>query len=108
MDSEIEKVPVVRLGEEGRSNIEDIVAREFPLTIILNNQELVTLLCSPKDLNYLAIGSFLRRLTERIDRLEKQEAAATISLTSAELHSSRLRCWQQSRRCSTWHCHLPC
>ncbi len=56
MQNEIEKIPVLRLGEEGRSNIEDIVAREFPLTIILNNQELVTLLCSPKDLNYLAIG----------------------------------------------------
>ena len=36
-----------------------MVAREFPLTIILNNQELVTLLCSPKDLNYLTIGFLL-------------------------------------------------
>ena len=33
-----------------------MVTREFPLTIILNNQELVTLLCSPKNLDYLAIG----------------------------------------------------
>jgi FdhD protein len=32
------------------------VAREFPVTIILNGQELVTLLCSPKDLKYLAAG----------------------------------------------------
>ena len=56
MENDIETIPILRLTEEGRSNIEDVVAREFPLTIILNNQELVTLLCSPKDLNYLAIG----------------------------------------------------
>ncbi|MFQ5925010.1 MAG: formate dehydrogenase accessory sulfurtransferase FdhD, partial [Dehalococcoidia bacterium] len=31
-------------------------AKEFPFTIILDNQELVTLLCTPKDLKYLAIG----------------------------------------------------
>ena len=56
MDNEVEKVPILRLTQEGRSNIEDIVAREFPLTLILNNQELVTLLCSPMNLKYLAIG----------------------------------------------------
>ncbi|MBI4284189.1 MAG: formate dehydrogenase accessory sulfurtransferase FdhD [Chloroflexi bacterium] len=55
-ENEIARIPVWRLTEEGRSNIEDVVARESPLTIILNNQELVTLLCSPKDLRYLAIG----------------------------------------------------
>ncbi|MFC1966686.1 formate dehydrogenase accessory sulfurtransferase FdhD [Chloroflexota bacterium] len=56
METEIENVSILRLTEESRSNIEDVVAREFPLTIIMNNQELVTLLCSPKDLKYLAIG----------------------------------------------------
>ena len=56
MDDEVEKIPILRFTREGRSNIEDIVAREFPLTIILNNQELVTLLCSPTDLKHLAIG----------------------------------------------------
>jgi FdhD protein len=56
MDNEVEKIPILRFTEEGKSNIEDMVARELPLTIILNNQELVTLLCSPTDLKYLAIG----------------------------------------------------
>ncbi len=56
MGGEVEKIPILRLTEGGRNNIEDMVAREFPLTIILNNQELVTLLCSPTDLKYLAIG----------------------------------------------------
>ncbi len=56
MGGEVEKIPILRLTEGGRNNIEDMVAREFPLTIILNNQELVTLLCSPTDLKHLAIG----------------------------------------------------
>jgi len=56
MENAIERFPVLRLTEKGGSNIEDIVAREFPLTIVLNNQELVTLLCSPTNLKYLATG----------------------------------------------------
>ena len=56
LENEVAKIPVLRLTEESRSNIEDTVAREFPLTLIFNNQELVTMLCSPKDLRYLAIG----------------------------------------------------
>lgn len=56
MDSQTEKLPVLKLTETGRSSIEDMVAREFPLTIVLNNRELVTLLCSPANLKYLAVG----------------------------------------------------
>ena len=53
---EIEKLSIVRVTDEGEKEVEDVVAREFSLTIILNNQEIVTLLCSPSNLKYLAIG----------------------------------------------------
>ena len=56
MENEVERFPVVRLTRESRDNIEEVVARESPVTIILNNQELVTLLCSPENLEYLAVG----------------------------------------------------
>lgn len=56
MKNEVITVPITRLTEEGLSNLDDVVVREFPLTIIFNNQELVTLLCSPGDFNYLAAG----------------------------------------------------
>ena len=56
MDNEVEKIPILRFTEEGRRNIEDVVAREFPVTLILNDQELVTVLCSPKNLEYLVVG----------------------------------------------------
>lgn len=56
MDSQTEKFPVLRLSEKGRNSIEDVVAKESPLTIVLNNRELATLLCSPTNLKYLAVG----------------------------------------------------
>lgn len=59
MREETEKLSILRVTEQGRSRLEDVVVREFSLTIILNNQELVTLLCSPINLNYLAVGFLL-------------------------------------------------
>jgi FdhD protein len=56
MVSEVERVPILRLTEAGKNTTDDVVVREFLLTIVLNNQELVTLLCSPKSLDYLAVG----------------------------------------------------
>jgi len=56
MDNETEQFSILKLTERGSSSREDVVARESPLTIIFNNQELVTLLCSPTNLRYLAVG----------------------------------------------------
>ncbi len=39
-----------------KDEVKTAVAREAPLTIMVNNQEVITLLCTPSDLNYLAIG----------------------------------------------------
>ena len=71
MDSEIEKINILRLTEEGRENIEDVVVREFPITIVLNNEELVTMLCSPKNLDHLAVGFlFSEGLLESKDEIK--------------------------------------
>jgi FdhD protein len=56
---ELEELPILQFTGEKKSSIEKAVAREFSLTIVLNNQELVTLLCSPSDLEYLAVGFLL-------------------------------------------------
>ncbi|MBT9165679.1 MAG: Sulfurtransferase FdhD [Chloroflexi bacterium] len=56
MPEETETVSILRITEQDGTEMEDVVVREFPLTIILNNQELVTLLCSPTNLKYLALG----------------------------------------------------
>ncbi len=72
MENNIEKFPILRLTMEGESSIEEVVAREFPVTLILNDQELVTLLCSPEDLKYLAVGFlYSEGLLESKDEIKK-------------------------------------
>jgi FdhD protein len=72
MDNETEKFSILKLTERGSSSIDDVVAKEFPLTIILNNQELVTLLCSPMNLRYLAVGFlFSEGLIKSKDEIKK-------------------------------------
>ncbi len=56
MEDRTEKVNILRLNEDSASEIEDTVVREFPLTIFLNDQELVTMLCSPANQKELAVG----------------------------------------------------
>ena len=72
MENEIETFSILRVTKEGRSNVEETVARESALTIILNNRELVTLLCSPADLKSLAVGFLVSEgLLESKDEITK-------------------------------------
>jgi len=72
MDNETEKLSILKFTERGSSNVEDIVVKELPLTIILNNKELVTLLCSPANLRYLAVGFlFSESLLKNKDDIKK-------------------------------------
>ncbi len=50
------KISVEQYGQDKPVKTEVEVVREFPVTIILNNEELVTMLASPLDMNYLAAG----------------------------------------------------
>ena len=50
-------------------------AREFPLTIMLNGEQLVTVLCSPNDLEALAVG-FL--FSEGIIRAKEEITGLTL------------------------------
>jgi FdhD protein len=56
MINNTERLPISRVSEKGKDNTVDVVVTEFPLIITLNNYEVVTLLCSPANLKYLAIG----------------------------------------------------
>ena len=78
----IEKFPIVRVTEQERIELEDAVASEFSLTIILNNQELVILLCSPTKLEYLAAGYLfsegLIKSKSEIKEIELDEEKGTV------------------------------
>jgi len=52
----LDKIPIVRITEKTMRNDKDAVVVEFNLCIVLNNQELVTLICSPEKLEFLAAG----------------------------------------------------
>ncbi|OGO22445.1 MAG: formate dehydrogenase family accessory protein FdhD [Chloroflexi bacterium RBG_16_50_9] len=56
MESKVEEFSLLQFTEDGKREMVGAVAREYPLTIILNDEELVTLLCSPHHMNYLAVG----------------------------------------------------
>lgn len=55
----IKTIPIIQLTPEGAQSVQDEVAAEFPLTLYLEGEEWVTLLCSPDDLESLVYG-FLR------------------------------------------------
>lgn len=50
---------ILRLEGTRRTEIEDTLAAEYPLTIFLNGHEIVTTLCTPEHVDELALG-FLR------------------------------------------------
>lgn len=49
-------LPVVHITGTNREETRTAVASEFPLTVFLNDVELVTLLCTPSDMDNLAVG----------------------------------------------------
>lgn len=51
-----QRIQITRFTGTESSVIEDEIVRERALTIVLNGEELVTLLCSPGDFDYLAAG----------------------------------------------------
>src|SRR5512135_1272313 len=53
---EVKRLHLVRITEGRRERVVDIVVREYPLTIVFNGTELVTLLCTPTKLKQLAVG----------------------------------------------------
>ena len=49
-------VTIRQISSKGGEIERDAIIREIPFTILLNGQEVVTLLCTPQKLEYLAVG----------------------------------------------------
>ncbi|MDZ7333388.1 MAG: formate dehydrogenase accessory sulfurtransferase FdhD [candidate division KSB1 bacterium] len=56
MDDLLEKIAIVQIADDKRFELDDVVVKETPLTIFVNDEELVTLLCLPQHQKNLAIG----------------------------------------------------
>jgi len=63
-----EQYPVIRLRGKFHENIDDSVVTEFPLTIFLNKNEFVTVVCTPEHLIELSVGFlFSERIIDRAE-----------------------------------------
>ncbi|MEW5768505.1 MAG: formate dehydrogenase accessory sulfurtransferase FdhD [bacterium] len=67
----VKSIPITRITGEERKETSDTVVTEVPLTIILGEKQLVTLLCTPEFLKELVVGFLVSEgfLTER-DKLK--------------------------------------
>ncbi len=76
------KFTVLCVTEEGKRDLEDILARESSLSVILNGRELATLLCTPSNLDYLAVGFIasegLLRSKDEIKRITVDDKNGTV------------------------------
>ena len=79
----ITKLAILRVVEEDVNEIQDVVVREHSATIMLNSRKVVTLLCSPTKLEYLAAG-FL--LSEGL--IESRDDIITTTVTGDEQRST--------------------
>ncbi len=59
MGETTKEIKVLKAYVQERAEKMDVVAVEAPLTLVLNGQEFITLLCTPDQMEYLAVG-FLR------------------------------------------------
>jgi FdhD protein len=56
MIDESVRLPVIKVLGREKCHVEDAVAREVPITIYFNKEEIVTILCSPSQVKELTIG----------------------------------------------------
>ena len=94
-----QRLPIERLTAQGRQDAEDLVSRELALTIILDDQELATLLCSPTELEYLAIGFlFSEGLVGGRDEVKKITVDERRGVVWVETREGKERASQARRR----------
>ncbi len=58
-DDMTKKLAILRIVGQDRNEVEDVVVNEHSATIMINDEEVVTLLCSPTKLECLAAGFLL-------------------------------------------------
>ena len=47
---------ILRIDSRGKKEFKDSLTEEVPLTIFLNDEEVLTILCSPENLKELSLG----------------------------------------------------
>ncbi len=77
---------IIKIINNKKKKIKDIIVKEFPLKIFINGQEASTLLCSPDKLDYLVIGHLFSEniieSTKEIDliKINKHDGTVVVEL----------------------------
>ena len=83
-------LPTVRISGRTRTDTDEVVVREGAATIMVNNRELVTLLCSPVDLDCLAIGFLLSEGFCHFYPVDHKYSLVVPATTEVVIHDTRL------------------
>ena len=94
------KYNILKIDGENKNTVEDMVVLEYPFTIFIDDKEIVTLLCSPKSLEYLAIGflyseGFIKDYSEVDDiRIDEDRGRAYTRLKVKKTSNEKLQ-WKK-------------
>jgi FdhD protein len=81
-DERIDRLRITKVSSGKKEESEDLVVTEAPLTILLNDHRVITLLCTPQDQEHLAVG-FL--FSEGLLRDKKEIEEINFDRTKSEI-----------------------
>ncbi len=89
---------ILRVSGENVEGVVDEVASELPVRLVLNNEALVTLLCTPSELEELAVGFLLSegllRDKTSLKKLELDEKELTVRIEVSDLPSDFVKTFE--------------
>lgn len=91
------KVDIIRIKGEEISEEDDVVILEYPFTIFINDEEIITLLCSPNSLEALTVGflyseGFISSLYDiKNIRIDEDKGIAYVHIPKIDKFSEKFR-----------------
>ena len=99
------KTDIIRIDKGTRKEIKDLVTDEIPLTIYLNGEELLTLLCSPENLEELSAGFlYSSGLIKSIKEIKEITLDMQRYISYVELHKKNIESRLAFKRMYTSGC----
>ncbi|MDF2676841.1 MAG: sufurtransferase FdhD, partial [Bacillota bacterium] len=69
---------ILKVKGDNSEHVEDLVVTEYPFTIFIDDEEIITLLCTPKCLKELTLGFLLSEsIIESLDDVKKIQIDGT-------------------------------
>jgi FdhD protein len=93
-DERVDRLKITKVSSGKKEEIEDVVVAEAALTIVLNEEKVIALLCTPQDQEYLAMGFLFsegfiqnKKEIERIDFDRKKNEINIITKSKRSIPS---------------------